>query len=64
MVCSEDYIKRLITMKKNGEAVTLENIVSFEEIKGEDLTDAKEAGLRLLHYDEVLKAGKSSSISS
>jgi long-chain acyl-CoA synthetase len=55
--CSSNYIKGLCDRKKGGKAVSLANIISFEEVTEEHRSLAKDAGLNLYTFKEVQETG-------
>jgi len=58
---SNEGISILLEIKKKGLIDSLTTLVTFDEIKNEDKELAKKNGVKLMHYDDVVKAGKEES---
>jgi long-chain acyl-CoA synthetase len=59
---SNEGISKLMEIKKAGKIDSLTTLVTFDEIKSKDKELAKEGGVKLIHYEDVVKAGKESSM--
>jgi len=45
-------------LKSQGRAESIENLISFDAIDGDVLEDARQAGLNLIHINDVVQAGR------
>lgn len=57
---TREYISKLCTMRRDQFAKNLTTIVCFDKTTDEDRASMEKANLRLLHFEEVLKAGSES----
>lgn len=56
--CASSYLKTLIMLKNQGRADSVLNLVSFDKFEEDVRNDAKDAGIKLYHIDEVRNAGR------
>jgi len=63
MMCSGDYLKKIVQMKTEGLMTSLKNVVVFEQEDGseQDIQKCKDLGVNVFTLDEVIEAGKKSS---
>ena len=58
--CSGDYLAKIIEMKSQQKAQHVENVVLFDKDEAtyeQNLQKTKEAGLKVLMFDDVIEAG-------
>ena len=58
--CALQSLRSLIMLKSQGRADSVQNLVCFDEIDDDIKSDAKEAGLKLYSFMEVIAAGRDS----
>lgn len=56
--CAGSYVAGLIKLKKEGKSHNLQNIVSFERPSQDELDQAKEVGLNLYYFQDLVEQGK------
>jgi hypothetical protein len=54
MCVEKDKIDLLFRLSKNGECKFIKNIVSFDVFEESKRQEAKELGLTLYHYNEII----------
>ena len=61
--CTNNYLGKVISMKKKGIAQYVTNMVLFDGLSNEpEKKQAEELGIRVLTLDEVMEAGKNSEV--
>jgi long-chain acyl-CoA synthetase len=59
--CSSNYLPSLIKLKKDGKAESITNLISFDKFEDTIKEQAKEVGIHIYTFDEVVEAGKNGS---
>jgi long-chain acyl-CoA synthetase len=58
IICSGDYIEKIVNMKKDGMAQHIKNLVTIDEIKNEVIQLASENDIKIHTFAEVMKLGE------
>jgi long-chain acyl-CoA synthetase len=58
--CAGNYLPSMIKLKKDQQVDSLVTLISFDAFTPEIKQEAKEVGIELYHFDEVIAAGKNS----
>ena len=56
--CESRYLKTMITLKKQGRADPVQNLISFDHFEDEVRADAQLVGINLYHIKEVIDRGR------
>jgi long-subunit acyl-CoA synthetase (AMP-forming) len=56
--CSSNYIAGLVKLKKEGKAKSLEHIIAWDAVAAELKEEAKQNGVAIHLFDEVVAAGR------
>lgn len=60
LFCTNEYIEKIVSMRRDGHATSLTHVVSFDGSKIGQATSLSEKGITLLSYADVIAAGKTS----
>ena len=58
IICSGEYIKRIIDMKKDGLAGHITSLITLDEVDNELLKQAEQLNVKILTYEEIIVEGQ------
>ena len=58
IICSGEYIRRIVTMRKEGLASKIKNLITLDEIEPELIEEASKLGITILTYESLLEKGE------
>lgn len=56
---AKEYVAKLVSMKRDGLAAQIQNLVSFDLFSAEDIKSCQDVGIKLHNFKDVVETGKS-----
>jgi long-chain acyl-CoA synthetase len=64
IICSGEYIQRIVTMRKENMAGNIKTLITLDHIEAELFEEASKLGINILTYESILEKGDKQSSSA